>query len=203
MGQRGLLRTVFVERRTLSTVPMALRFRLVPPIRAHFVELECRAQLLWLEDEGLAERLNIARLGLPITLALQLPLLALQFLLVFVLAQPLLEEGRDGVGDALELLVALGLGGLEATCDMSPDEGHRDRVGTRAIGVGYAGGGARLRLDGVEDGFGGEHEGTWRLSSRQARIGHEGAVSRRGEGGVGARGLGGGGGGRGGTRWWT
>ena len=100
MGQRGLLRTVFVERRTLSTVPMALRFRLVPPIRAHFVELECRAQLLWLEDEGLAERLNIARLGLPITLALQLPLLALQFLLVFVLAQPLLEEGRYGVGAA-------------------------------------------------------------------------------------------------------
>ena len=37
---------------------------------------------------------------------------------------PVLEEGRDRVGDPLELLVALRLGCLETTGYMSPDERH-------------------------------------------------------------------------------
>ena len=114
MGQRGLRRTVFVKRRTLSTMPMTLRLGFVASIGADVVKLQCGPKLLRLENEGLAERLNIACLGLAIAfpLPLELPLLALLLLLMLVLAQPLLEEGRYGVCDALELLVALLLGSL-------------------------------------------------------------------------------------------
>ena len=185
MGQRGLLGTFFVKRRTLSTVPMPLQLGIVTAIRAHVVELECRTQLLRLKDEGLAERLRIARLRLTIALALTVEL-ALTLLLLLALPEPFLEEGGYGVGDPLELLVALGLCDFEATCDMSPDEGHGDGVGTGCIGVDCTTC-ACLGLDGVEDGFGGEYEGTWWLSSRQARFGHVSAVDRQGGRVVGER----------------
>ena len=61
MGQRRLLRMIFVERRTLSTMTMTLGFRLVPPIRADIVKLQCRTELLRLEDEGLAEADRVAQ----------------------------------------------------------------------------------------------------------------------------------------------
>ena len=178
MGQRGLRRTVFVKRRTLSTMPMTLRLGLVASIGADVVKLQCGPKLLRLENEGLAERLNIACLGLAIALPfpLELPLLALLLLLMLVLAQPLLEEGGYGVCDALELLVALRLGCLETTCDMSPDEGHGHGVEAGSMGGAYAAACAGLGLDGIEDGLWREYEGTWRLSSRQARVGHVGAV---------------------------
>ena len=181
MRQRRLFRTVVVEKRTLSAVPVTLGLCLVASIRADFVELQGRSQLLWLEDEGLAEGLDIARLGLAIALSLafDLALLALLLLLVFPLSEAFLEEGRYGVGDALELLVAFGLCSFEATGDMSPDERHRYHVRTGPMGVACAAC-AGLGLDGVvEDGLGAEDERTWRLSSRHARVGHVCAVVGR------------------------
>lgn len=125
MRQRRLLRTVLVERRTLTTVIVTtLRLRLVPAIRAHFVKLQRRPELLRLKDERLAERLDIAKLRLAISLAVVLALLPLGLLFVLAFPQTLLEEGCYGVCDTLQLLVALGLGSLETTCNMSPDEGH-------------------------------------------------------------------------------
>ena len=128
MGQRGVRRTVFVKRRTLSTVPLSLRLCFVPSIRAHLVELQRRSQLLWLEDKRLTEGLDIACLRLAIAFSLELSLLALHLLLVIALPETFLEKGRYGIGDALELLVALRLCGLEATCNMAPDERHRYSV---------------------------------------------------------------------------
>ncbi len=125
MRQRRLLRTVLVERRTLTTgIVTTLRLCIVPAIRAHFVKLQRRPELLRLEDERLTERLDIAKLRLAISLAVVFALLPLGLLFVLALPQSLLEEGCYGVGDTLQLLVALGLGCLETTCNMSPDEGH-------------------------------------------------------------------------------
>ena len=57
---------------------------------------------------------------------------------------------------------------------MSPNEGHSYGVGAGPM-VGYAAC-VSLMLDGIEDSFGGEHERTWRSTSREARVGHAGAA---------------------------
>ena len=165
----------------MSAASTALGFRLVSSV-GDLVKLQSRSQLCRLQDEGFAEGVDtLARVAITIAFTLLLALFALKLLLVLIVSETLLEEGGDGVCDTLELLVALCLCGLETTCNMPPNEGHRYGVGAGPM-VGYAAC-AGLVLDGIEDSLGGEHERTWRLTSRQARVGHVGAaVSGRGEG---------------------
>lgn len=52
---------------------------------------------------------------------------------MITISEPLLEKGGDIVSYPLKFLVALSLGSLETTSDMSPDKGHRNGVGTRSM----------------------------------------------------------------------
>lgn len=72
--------------------------------------------------KGVTEGLYIAVLGIVVAFA------AIALCLVVSLAETLLEEGRDIVGNPLELLIALGLCGLETTGYVAANEGHRDSV---------------------------------------------------------------------------
>lgn len=103
-----------------------------------------------------------------ITSAVELPLLTLKLLFVIAVSEPFLEKGSDGVCDTLKFFVALELGGLQATIDVSSDKGHRDGVGSGAMGGDIAG--VDLRRDCWEDGFWREYERAWRLSARQGGI---------------------------------
>ena len=78
------------------------------------------------------------------------------------LSQPLLEEGGDVVGDAVELLVAVCLCGLETTGDMAANEGHGH--GVRWVGHGDSQGLLGLERARGEDGIGREDERTRGLS---------------------------------------
>lgn len=86
------------------------------------------------------------------------------------LTQALFKECGDVVGDALELLVALCLGGLEPASYMASDERHGYGVGTGPMAAGRAGLG--LEGDGRQHGAWGEDEGTWGPSAVVARLGH-------------------------------
>ena len=95
MRQRRLLRTFLVKRRTLTAVIIAaLGFRIVPSIRTHFIKLQSRPELLGLKHERLAERLDIAKLGLAISFTVELALLAFSLLLVLALAAGTIADAK-------------------------------------------------------------------------------------------------------------
>lgn len=127
--------------RTLSAMPTPpVDLDLVAAVRARIVRLERRAEVGGLEGEGLVgavgrgrDRLSIPAALLvavafaalfPLALSFAVPLLALELAPVLVLLELLLEVGGDRVRYALELLVAVLLGGLETAGDMAADERH-------------------------------------------------------------------------------
>lgn len=87
-----------------------------------------------MENERLPQRLDIACASVTISFpGVEVAQVPLGLLLVIVVAQALLEECGDGVGDALQFLVALLLGCLQTTIDMSSDEGHRNGIAGRTV----------------------------------------------------------------------
>jgi hypothetical protein len=121
------------ERRTLTTSSAALGLGFVSAIRAHIVELQRRAEFCRSQDKRLVQRLEIAVLGFAIALSLKVTLLALVLLFELIVPETFLKERGDGIGDALELLVALLLCSLETTVDVASDEGHRHGIGPRSM----------------------------------------------------------------------
>lgn len=143
---------VFIGIRTLTAVAAVLGLCLVATVRAGLV-LQRRTKICGVKNEGVAQRLWIAWLEVAVTLSL----LALR--LMVAVPQTLLEEDGDIVGDALQVLVALGLCCLETPCDMAAHKGHGHGVGSTGSMDGMG------RLWWREDCLWGKDEGTWRLSS--------------------------------------
>lgn len=159
------------ERHTLSA-PTGSTFRLsfISSIRANFIELQGRPKCSWLKDERLSQRLCIFCPRLPLTLPVIVALVPLEFLLVIVVSQALLEECGDRIGYTLQFFVAFLLGCLQTSVDMPPHEGHRHSVRTGRMSA--AGGRLRLQRDCWEYGLRREYEWTWRLTTRETRVGH-------------------------------
>ena len=132
------------KRRTLTTSSATLGFCFVPAIRAYIVKLQRRTELCRPQNKGLVQRLKIAMLGFAIALSLKVTLLALALLFVLVVPEAFLEERGDGIGNALELLVAFLLCSLETTVDVASDEGHRHSVGPRGMATAADGRGLGL-----------------------------------------------------------
>lgn len=98
----------------------------------------------------------VLRVAVKVTLAIGV---AIHVAVLVNVAEPLLEEGGDVVDHSPELLVTVGLGGLEATSDVSADKGHGHGVLAGEVGGG--------RVD-----IGGEDEGAWCLAAGD--VGHVG-----------------------------
>lgn len=122
MGQSGARMDFFIRVRTLTTVAAVLGVWLIATIGAGLVCLERRTEIGGVEDEGITKRLWVAQLGVAVTIAL------LSLGLMVAIPQPLLEEDGDIVCDALKVLVALCLCGLEPAGDVAAHKGHRDGI---------------------------------------------------------------------------
>ena len=147
--------------RTLTAMAPVFRLCFVPAIGAVVVVMQRRPKLRGMENEGFSKMVLIPNLRASVVISLNV---------CITLAEALFKEGGDVVGDALELLVALCLGGLEPPGYMASHERHGYGVGTGPMAAGRAG--LSLERDWGEHGAWREDEGTWGPSAMVTRLGH-------------------------------
>jgi hypothetical protein len=119
MSQSGKGGIAILWRRTLTTMT-ALWFSLVATVRI----IVCLRGGTWVVEERVVEKVVVAvlRVAVWVTIAAGV---AIEVAVLVTVAEPLLEEGSDVVDYSAKLLVAVSLGGLKTTGDMSANKGHR------------------------------------------------------------------------------
>jgi hypothetical protein len=126
--RRTSILVVFFWIGTLTAVASVLDLCLIPTVRARLIDLQSRAQIRRMEDEGVTEVVKIYPLRIPVPLTVPLSVTKLSLRLIIAISKPLLEECSNIIGDSLQFLVALCLCSLEATGYMTPDKRHRNCI---------------------------------------------------------------------------